>query len=62
MLGTGTCIALTPIGAMFALSAGSPHGLNVHVVGVIVVGAGVLGRLLTSRLPDHEGSSCLTWT
>lgn len=49
MLGTGTCIALIAIGAVlrFALSAGSPHGLNVHVVGVIVIGAGVLGLLLS---------------
>jgi hypothetical protein len=48
-LGTGTCIALIAIGAIlrFALSAGSPHGLNVHVVGVIVIGAGVLGLLLS---------------
>ena len=49
MLGTGTCVALIAIGAIlrFALSAGSPHGLNVHVVGVIVIGAGVLGLLLS---------------
>ena len=32
MLGTGTCIALIAIGAIlrFALSAGSPHGLNAY--------------------------------
>jgi hypothetical protein len=49
VLGTGTCIALIALGAVlrFALSAGSPHGLNVHVVGVIVIGAGVLGLLLS---------------
>jgi hypothetical protein len=49
MLGTGTCVALIAIGAIlrFALSTGSPHGLNVHVVGVIVIGAGVLGLLLS---------------
>jgi hypothetical protein len=49
MLGTGTCVALIAIGSIlrFALSAGSPHGLNVHVVGVIVIGAGVLGLLLS---------------
>ena len=48
-MGTGTCVALIAIGAIlrFALSAGSPHGLNVHVVGVIVIGAGVLGLLLS---------------
>jgi hypothetical protein len=39
VLGTGTCVALIAVGAIlrFALSAGSPHGLNVHVVGVIVI-------------------------
>ena len=49
MLGTGTCIALIAIGAVlrFALSASSPHGLNVHMVGVIVIGAGVLGLLVS---------------
>ena len=38
MLGTGTCIGLIAVGSIlrFALSAGSPHGLNVHVVGVIL--------------------------
>ena len=48
-MGTGTCVALIAIGAIlrFALSVGSPHGLNVHVVGVIVMGAGVLGLLLS---------------
>jgi len=49
MLGTGTCIGLIAVGSIlrFALSAGSPHGLNVHIVGVIVIGAGILGLLLT---------------
>ena len=49
VMGTGTCVALIAIGAIlrFALSVGSPHGLNVHVVGVIVIGAGVLGLLLS---------------
>jgi hypothetical protein len=30
----------------FAAAAGSPHGLNVHVVGVVLILAGVLGLLL----------------
>ena len=30
----------------FALAAGSPHGLNLHTVGVILILAGVLGLLL----------------
>jgi hypothetical protein len=42
------CIALIVIGAVlrFALTARSPHGLNVHVVGVILILAGVLGLIL----------------
>ena len=36
---TGTGISLITVGAIlrFALAAGSPHGLNVHVVGVILM-------------------------
>ncbi len=30
----------------FAIATGSPHGLNVHVVGIILILAGVLGLLL----------------
>jgi hypothetical protein len=47
---TGTCIALIAIGAIlrFAVTAGgSSHGLNVHVVGVILMLAGVLGLVLS---------------
>jgi hypothetical protein len=47
---TGTCIALIVIGAIlrFAVTAGgSSHGLNVHVVGVILILAGVLGLVLS---------------
>jgi hypothetical protein len=45
---TGTGIFLITTGAIlrFALAAGSPHGLNVHVVGVILILAGLLGLLL----------------
>jgi hypothetical protein len=45
---TGTAIFLLTAGAIlrFALPAGSLHGLNVHVVGVIVILAGVFGLLL----------------
>lgn len=44
----GTGIFLITVGAIlrFALAAGSPHGLNVHVVGVILMLAGLLGLLL----------------
>jgi hypothetical protein len=45
---TGTGIFLIATGAIlrFALAAGSPYGLNVHVVGVILMLAGLLGLLL----------------
>ena len=45
---TGTGIFLIAAGAVlrFAVAAGSPHGLNVHVVGIILILAGVLGLLL----------------
>jgi hypothetical protein len=45
---TGTGIFLITAGAAlrFALAAGSPHGLNVHIVGVILMLAGVAGLLL----------------
>jgi hypothetical protein len=45
--GTGTCIALIAAGVIlrFAVGAGSRHGLDVHAIGVIVIGAGELGLL-----------------
>jgi hypothetical protein len=45
---TGTGIFLIAVGAilLFALRAGSPHWLNLHIVGVILILAGVLGLLL----------------
>ncbi len=48
-MSTGTCIALIAIGAIlrFAVTAKHTHGVNVHVVGVIVLLAGVLGLLLS---------------
>jgi len=48
-MGTGTCIALIAIGAIlrFAIATGSSHGLNVHVVGVILILAGALGLVLS---------------
>ena len=52
---TGTAIFLITAGAVlrFALAAGSPHGLNVHIVGVILMLAGAAGLLL----PRLAGSS-----
>jgi hypothetical protein len=46
---TGTGIFLIAAGAVlrFAVAAGSPHGLNVHVVGIVLILAGVLGLLLS---------------
>lgn len=51
-LSTGLCIFLLAAGAIFrfALPAGSHLGVNLHVVGVIVFCAGLLGLILP-RLP-----------
>ena len=48
-MSTGAGITLIAVGAIlrFALPAGSPHSLNVHVVGVVLILAGVLGLLLS---------------
>jgi hypothetical protein len=45
---TGMAIFLITAGAIlrFALAAGSPHGLNVHIVGIILMLAGVAGLML----------------
>jgi hypothetical protein len=45
--GTSTCIVLIAAGVIlrFAVGAGSRHGLDVHAIGVIVIGAGELGLL-----------------
>jgi hypothetical protein len=46
---TGLAITVIAVGAIlrFALAGGSPHGLNVHVVGVVLILAGILGLLLS---------------
>ena len=51
-LSTGRCIFLLSIGAIlsFAVPGGSHLGLNLHVVGVVVICAGLLGMILP-RLP-----------
>jgi hypothetical protein len=51
-MGTGAAITLIAVGAVlrFALAPGSPHGLNVHVVGVVLILAGVLGLVLSLLL------------
>jgi hypothetical protein len=52
-LSTGLCIFLLAAGAVlwFALPAGRYLGINFHVVGIIVVCAGLLGLVLR-RLPS----------
>lgn len=47
-MSTSMGILVIAVGAIlrFAVKGGSPHGLNVHVVGVILILAGVLGLLL----------------
>jgi hypothetical protein len=52
VMSTGVGITLIAVGAIlrFALAGGSPHGLNVHVVGVVLILAGVLGLVLSLLL------------
>ena len=55
-MSTGAAILLITVGAIlrFAVAGGSPHGLNVHVVGIILILAGVLGMLIprmAARVP-----------
>lgn len=47
-MSTGMGISIIAVGAIlrFALKGGSPHWLNVHAVGVILILAGLLGLLL----------------
>jgi hypothetical protein len=47
-MSTGVAITLIAVGAIlrFALAGGSPHGLNVHVVGIVLILAGILALLL----------------
>ncbi len=47
-MSTGTAIILITVGAIFcfAITTDSPHWLNLHTVGVILILAGVLGLLL----------------
>ena len=51
-MSTGVGVTLMAVGAIlrFALPAGSPHGLNVHVVGVVLILAGVVQLLLSLLL------------
>jgi len=59
----GMGIFLITAGAIlrFALSAGSPHGLNVHIVGVILILAGGLGLLLPQVTRAAPGDRLRRW-
>jgi hypothetical protein len=50
---TGAIITLIAVGAIlrFAVAGGSPHGLNIHVVGVVLILAGILALLLSLLVP-----------
>ena len=51
-MSTGAGLFLIAAGAilLFAVSGGSPHWLNVHIVGIILIVAGILGLVAaTSR-------------
>jgi hypothetical protein len=52
VMSTGVGVTLMAVGAIlrFALAPGSPHGLNVHVVGVVLILAGVVQLLLSLLL------------
>jgi hypothetical protein len=47
-MSTGVGITLIAVGAIlrFALAGGSPHGVNVHVVGIVLILAGILALVL----------------
>ena len=48
-MSTGIAITLIAVGAIlrFALAGGSPHGLNVHVVGIVLILVGILSLVLS---------------
>jgi hypothetical protein len=57
-MSTGAGIFLIAAGAVlrFAIAGGSPHGLNVHIVGVILILAGAVGLMLPrlTRAPQDR--------
>jgi hypothetical protein len=61
---TGVGIFLITSGAIlrFALPAGSPHGLNVHIVGVILILAGVLQLVMPAIVrASHHPERLRRW-
>ncbi len=61
-MSTAVAIVLMTVGAIlvFALTAGSPHWLNLRVVGVIFIIAGILGLALP-RLARSGGNGLRRW-
>jgi hypothetical protein len=54
---TGVGITLIAVGAIlrFAVTGSSPHGLNVHTAGVVLLLVGILGLLLSLLLRAGPG-------
>ncbi len=61
-MSTAAAIVLMTVGAilLFALTAGSPHWLNLRIVGVIFIIAGILGLALP-RLARSGGTGLRRW-
>ncbi len=61
-MSTAVAIVLMTVGAIlvFALTAGSPHWLNLRIVGVIFIIAGILGLALP-RLARFSGDGFRRW-
>lgn len=61
-MSTAVAIVLMTVGAilLFALTAGSPHWLNLRIVGAIFIIAGVLGLALP-RLARSRGDAVRRW-
>lgn len=62
-LSTGMAISLIVVGAilLFALRAGSPHWLNLRIVGVILILAGALGMALPRLAARAPGDRMRRW-
>jgi hypothetical protein len=56
----GTILIVVGAILLFALTAGSPHWLNLQIVGIILILAGVLG-LVIPRLARSKGSWYRRW-
>ena len=61
-MSTGVGLLLIAVGAilLFALKVGSPHWLNLRVLGLIMILAGVLGLALP-RMAGASGSRLRRW-